>query len=374
MSMKYDKNIEKDKLEQVNEQLVQYMKDYPKKKLSLTAIGNSISTGFSFSEPGRLLLDRNASLVEFGKKQGIEVQTYHLVRSENNNALSVANWIIQNYSEKNSNNWNRTDFRRAIEKGNPLFTEEEIEKYFSGGSEKGVQDVIFDTDIDNANIVILNLGTGSFLDVIIRHGALTAPNIFGSLERGIYGINSILELIQNNNRNHQSNTQVLLCGAPRLVNLSITDIFMNSKILKDGLGFANVTYVPPFPRQAFYKTPNGRIIPDPHYNQAEYYHFLSILENNIIDNYYIRDLTIDLDRTIFQISNDNDIHETHYSKSDILNVIDESAKKYESKIGDYNYFIDFIHTYIKNRYPFDYYRSSPEHNIAEDLKELKKNH
>ena len=149
---------------------------------------------------------------------------------------------------------------------------------------------------------------------------------------------------------------------------------MNSKILKDGLGFANVTYVPPFHRQAFYKTPKGRIVPDPHYNQAEYYHFLAIIEKSIIDNYFIRDLTIDLDRKIFQISNDNDIHGTHYSKSDILNVIDESAKKYESQTGDYNYYIDFIHTYIKNRYPFDYYRSSPEHNIAVDLNGLKKSH
>lgn len=38
--MKYDKNEEKEKLEQVNEELVRFMGDYPKDKLSLTAIGN----------------------------------------------------------------------------------------------------------------------------------------------------------------------------------------------------------------------------------------------------------------------------------------------------------------------------------------------
>ena len=52
--------------------------------------------------------------------------------------------------------------------------------------------------------------------------------------------------------------------------------------------------MPSFPRQVFYKTPNGSIIPDPHYNQAEYYHFLAEIENKIIDNYFIRDLMIDL--------------------------------------------------------------------------------
>lgn len=37
-AMKYDKNEEKEKLEQVNEELVKFMGDYPKDKLSFTAI------------------------------------------------------------------------------------------------------------------------------------------------------------------------------------------------------------------------------------------------------------------------------------------------------------------------------------------------
>ena len=57
--MKYDISEEREKLEQANEELVRFMRDYPKDKLSLTAIGNSISDGFSMAEPGRLLLDRN---------------------------------------------------------------------------------------------------------------------------------------------------------------------------------------------------------------------------------------------------------------------------------------------------------------------------
>ena len=372
VAMKYDKNEEKEKLEQVNEELVKFMRDYPKDKLSFTAIGNSISDGFSMSEPGKLLLDRNLGLIDFGKSRGLDVQTYQLSRSENNNALAVSNWIIQNCCEKDSYNWNIVDYKRAIENGNPLLSEEEINKFFAGGSDKKIQDIIFDTNKANANIVILNLGTGSFLDVVTRHGSLSIPNIFGSVDRDMYGINTILELIQNNNRNNNSSTQIYLCGAPRIMNTVITDIFMNPKIKKVGKEFANVTYVPSFPRQAFYKTPSGSIILDPHYNQAEYYHFLAEIENKVIDNFFIRDLMIDLDRILFQMSSDNDINGTNYSKNDVKDVIDEISKKYENKTGDYNYFIDFIKTYLKGRYPFDFYRGSTDNNIAKDLNGMKR--
>ena len=370
--MKYDKIEEKERLDIVNEELVRFMRDYPKDKLSLTAIGNSISDGFSMSEPGRLLLDRNLGLIDFGKNNGLDVQTYQLSRSENNNALTVTNWIIQNCCERDSYNWNKVDYKRAIRNGEQLLTEEEIDNYFAGGSDKKIQDVIFDADKSKANIVILNLGTGSFLDVVTRHGSLSIPNIFGSIERDMYGINAILELIQNNNRNNNSNTQVYLCGAPRIINTALTDIFMNSKMKKLSKDFANVTYVPSFPRQAFYKTPSGSIIPDPHYNQAEYYHFLGDIENKIIDNYYIKDLMIDLDRVLFEMSNANDLNGANYSKNDVKDVIDVIAKKYESKEGDYNYFIDFTKTYIKGRYPSDFYRGSKDNNVADDLDGMKK--
>ena len=370
--MRYDKVEEKEKLDKVNEDLVRFMREYPKEKLSLTAIGNSISDGFSMSEPGKLLLDRNLGLIDFGKKSGLDVEIYQLSRGENNNSQAVYNWIIQNCCEKDSHKWNTVDYERAIKEGHPLLTEEEIKEFFAGGSDKKIQDVLFDKDRTNANIVILNLGTGSFLDVVTRHGSLSIPNIFHSVDRDIYGINAILELIQNNNRQNGSNTQIYLCGAPRIINTAVTDIFMNPKIKKVGRAYANVTYVPSFPRQAFYKTPEGNIIPDPHYNQAEYYHFLSEIETKIIDNYLIRDLMIDLDRVLYVMSNDSDINGTHYTKDDVKDVIDEIAKKYESKTGNYNYFIDFIKQYIKGRYPFDFYRVSPDTNLANDLDDMKK--
>lgn len=370
--MRYDKVQEKENLDRVNEELIKYMRDYPKEKLTLTAIGNSISNGFSMSEPGKLLLNRNLGLINYGKNNGLDVEIFQLSRSENNNAAVVYNWIIDNCCEKDCHNWNIADYRRHIAEENPLLTEEEIKQFFSNGSEKEIQSILFDSNKTTANIVILNLGTGSFLDIITRHGSLTIPSVFGSIDRDIYSINAILELIQNNNRKNNSNTQVYLCGAPRIVNTALTDIFMNSKIKKTGEQFANVTYIPSFPRQAFYKTASGIILPDPHYNQAEYYHFLAEIESKIIDQYYIRDLMIDLDRLLFQISNDNDINGTNYTINDIKDVIDAIAKKYESKTGDYNYFLSFAKSYIKERYPFDFYRASTKRNISKEIDSLKK--
>ena len=370
--MKYDKLEEKEKLDKTNEKLIRFMKDYPKESISLTAIGNSISDGFSMSEPGRLLLDRNLGLIEIGKQNGIKVKKNQLSRSENNNSLAVANWIRNNCTEQNSYDWNKEDYKRAIKQGNPLLTEEEIEMYLSNGSNEKIQDIILNSKPEEANIVILNLGTGSFLDILTRHGSLTIPNIFNSLKRDMRGISEILELIQNNNRENNSHTQVYLCGAPRIMNTVITDLVMNPSIKKIGREYANVTYVPSFPRQAFYKTSNGTILPDPHYNHAEYYHFLNDIETNIINSYLIRDLMIDMDTILYKLSVENDISGAKNNSSDALDVIKDIAKKYEDKNGNYNYFIELAKNYIKSRYPFDFYRLSPEKNLGNSIDSLKK--
>lgn len=372
--MRYDKNEELEKLEQVNEELVRFMRDYPKETLILSSIGHSIADGFSAAEPGKLLLNRNLGLIDYGKRNGLNVKTFHLARWENNNSLSVANWIRANLSEKETDAWNRVDYRRAKFFGKTLMTEDQIREYFSGGTNRKVQDVIFAPDPKNnkANIVILNLGTGSFLDIVTRHGSLTIPNLLNSVDRDIFGISAILEIIQESNRKNKTNTQVYLCGAPRIANTVLADVFINPKIKKVGKQYANVTYVPSFPRQAFYKLPSGNILPDPHYNQAEYYHFLAEVENKIIDNYLVKDLLIDLDRVLFQLSEENDIHGAHHDMNDAKDLIDVIAKKYESKGGDYNYFIDIAQKYIGTRYPFDYYRLDSRKNFAKDLGSMKK--
>ena len=111
---------------------------------------------------------------------------------------------------------------------------------------------------------------------------------------------------------------------------------MNTSIKKIGKEYANVTYVPSFPRQAFYKTENGLILPDPHYNHAEYYHFLNEIEKNIINSYLVRDLMIDMDNMLYQLSRENDIKGASNNSDDALDIIKSIAKKYENKDGDDN--------------------------------------
>lgn len=221
-----------------------------------------------------------------------------------------------------------------------MLTEEEIESYFSSGSRRSIQDILRSSKPGEANIVILNLGTGSFLDIVTRHGSLTLPSIFGSIKRDVRGISEILEFIQHNNRKNHSHTQVYLCGAPRVMNTFVTDLALNSVIKKMGSEYANVTYVPSFPRQAFYKTSNGTILPDPHYNHAEYYHLLNEIEQNIINHFFVRDLLIDMDIILYQLSLENDLKGSNYGESDALDVIQEMAKKYQDRDGSYDYFLD----------------------------------
>lgn len=370
--MKYFKEEEKEKLEQTNLRLVEFMKSYPKVSLNLTAIGNSISNGFSLSEPGRLLLDRNLGLIQVGKENGLDVHYFHLTRSENNNSYHVANWIRHNCTEQDTYRWNREDYKRLAEEGDTLLTEEEISQYFTGGQNIGIQEVLSNSNSSHANIVILNLGTGSFLDVVTRHGSLTIPSLFGSLNRDLRGISAILEAIQNCNRENGTHTQVYLCGAPRMMNTFLTDLAMNSGIRKISGEYANVTYIPSFPRQAFYKTKNGMVLPDPHYNQAEYYHLLNEIEKGIIQSYSVRELMTDMDNTLFGLSKENDVEETYYNYSDALDIIREYAKKYEAQGGDYNTFIDLARSYLKGRYPYDFYRLAPDDNLGNMARSLRR--
>lgn len=244
--------------------------------------------------------------------------------------------------------------------------------YLSNGSNQKVQDIILKSDPEGANIVILNLGTGSFLDILTRNGSLTIPNIFDSLKRDIRGISEILELIQNSNRENNSHTQVYLCGAPRIMNTVITDLAMNPGLKKLSKEYANVTYVPSFPRQAFYKTKNGITLPDLHYNQAEYYHFLNDIEKHIINSFLIKDLLIEMDSILYRLSIENDIKGANNNESNALDVINEFAKNYETKGGEYNDFLELAKTYIKSRYSFDFYRLSPEKNFSNSVDSLKK--
>ena len=92
---------------------------------------------------------------------------------------------------------------------------------------------------DSANIVIYNGGTGAVLDNLTRNGNVSCSN---SIKKDISYIESTLGLIQNNNRNNNSNTQVYMCGAPRIYNTRISDLLINNKIKPVLKRYSNTTY------------------------------------------------------------------------------------------------------------------------------------
>ena len=363
-------------LNATNHQMAGMFKKENKSKVLITAIGNSISNGMSMSEPGKMLLDRNEKLIDIGKSHGVDFNTYQLSRWEANNSVTVADWIARNCCEKDAHEWSINDYKRfPVDRNYKLYeSDEEIDELFKGGSTEGIQERLRRSGDDLANIVIINVGTGSFLDVLTRHGSLTIPNIFYSLHRDVAGLTEILSMIERLNRdpNVQTKTQVYLCGAPRVMNTIITDAMMNPSIKKVAKEFANVTYVPTIPRQPFYIDTAGRINPDIHYNEEEYYRLLNSIERHIIDTFPARDLMIDLDRALYKMNTESDLHGAPQSLNDALDVVDDIAKKYESKAGNYNYFIDLAKEYVHDRYPYDFYRISQARNIAKDISKLKK--
>ena len=135
----------------------------------------------------------------------------------------------------------------------------------------GLRDIILKNNSNIANIVIYNGGTGSFLDNVTRNGK---HKLTTGIKRDFLFINSTLTTIQTYNRFLGTNTQVYLCGAPRILNTPITDIFINSNLKKLAKQYANVSYVSPIPRKVLYKQEQYGIFPDTHYNEKEYLELL----------------------------------------------------------------------------------------------------
>lgn len=81
-----------------------------------------------------------------------------------------------------------------------------------------------------------------------------------------------------------------------------------------------------------------------------------------------------MDTILYKLSEENDIKDANNSEkdannseSDALDIIKGIAKKYEGKDGNYNYFSDMAKIYIKGKYPFDFYRLSPDKNLGKSV-------
>lgn len=212
-------------LDEEDEKLAEVLSKLSVKNLYLTSLGNSISAGYSFQHNSKPLLLRNVTLIEKMAEKNIETSIFHFARAQNNSDQHVDRWIETNLKLSDMHLYNLTDMHKP---DTPYKNPNEAVKYYDLNPKfnPGLKDVITTTDNNMANIIIYNGGTGSFLDNITRKG--NRFYIYGFKEDNI-SIEAILRKVQIFNRDYNANTQIYLCGIPKLLGSKLIDIVVNNK-------------------------------------------------------------------------------------------------------------------------------------------------
>lgn len=320
-------------------------------ELVLTSIGNSIASGYSWMCSTKPLLHRDEAIESIMAEKGIAIKRYHFARYANNNDEHVYSWFVQNIREEEMYHLNRLDITRNRVIG---LTTDLIEKYYPKNTSEnlGLREIILKNSSNLANIVIYNGATGSFLDNVTRNGK---HKLTMGIKRDCTSIESTLKAIQISNRFDKSNTQVYLCGAPRILNTPVTDIFINSRLEKIASNYANVTYISPIPRKILYQHPEYGISPDTHYNEEEYLTLLYKIMESISENYFLKKAMINIDREFFYTSKRIEAGE----KLDKDSIIEEELNKWtttlDSQGRDINLFLLSMKKYLLERQPYDFY-------------------
>ena len=378
--------------EELNKKLGSLLASNGIKKLRLTSVGNSIASGYSLVRTTKPLLLRNESIKNVLDKFNINLERHNFARAQNNNDEHINEWLLTNKKESEINKLNILDYDKnsKIHMQTNELTDEKIKDYYpiSIKEEKGMQDIILESNDDLANIVIYNGATGSFLDNITRNGTLSHKLTYG-IKRDITSIESTLKIIQNNKRNNNTNTQVYLCGVPNYLGLNITNI-INKKLKKLEKEYANVVYVSPVKAKFFYKkynlNENSSIktiqdfirkikLPsiDIHYDEIEYLEFNNSILKAIINNYENTKALINLDRQLYRLSSfieqDQSLIENKNKITNIISeIIEEEYKNIKNK-NSRNIFIIKAKKYILNRLPYDFHYAKKE-NIEKGINNI----
>lgn len=360
--------LEKIKARQIelNERLAEILINDQITQLKMTSVGNSIGSGYSMVRSIKPLLLRNETIASIMKDHGIDLVRKHFARAQNNNDEHVASWVIRNIKESEIHKMNRVDygdsFAKMPGKINGLSDTLRNEYYpIDMTDDRGLSDVILEQDYNLANIVIYNGCTGSFLDSVTRNGNFSQKFMYG-VKRDLIGIRSTLNYIQANNRYSNTNTQVYICGAPNFWGLGVSNI-INNKLEKVAADYANVTYVRPVNAKVLYRTYDKNfpwIMPDFHYDEAEYLKLNNNIVESIINNYAFNKYMINIDRNFFQISSDLELTKQQllgnnlYIQQVIRDVFIDQCDKFSSD-SEKKVFRHKAKVYLKERAPYDFY-------------------
>ena len=365
--------------ESLNEKLVFICKENNITNLRLTSIGNSIGSGYSMFRTTKPLLLRNENLGKIMEAYDINLDLHQYARAQNNNDEHVFSWLANNITESEIQKMNVNDYSGGRTSMETNISDENLKKYyplaFKDSLENPIQDIIFESNDNLANIVIYNGATGSFLDNLSRKGKITQMLTYG-IKRDIKSLEATLKFIQEKNRNKGSNTQVYICGAPDVPIVHITEV-INHKLRRIAKEYANVTYVKPVTVKLLYPSYEEEqkmsleesqsflkrlsiLRPDIHYDEIEYLK----LNNNIIaainDNYQVLRGMINVDRSLYALSSKLELEEQEKidNKELVSELVTDIISKENLQIGsEYqkDLFRKRLGYYLKEREPYDFY-------------------
>lgn len=352
--------------ERLNLQLAQILENEGIKNFRITALGNSISSGYSGGRTIKPLLVRNEGLGKTMELYGITPEVYSFARAQNNNDERIFSWILNNIKLSEIYAMNRHDYGTSASSMRE-YPYKEVYEMFTRypNPNPGLKDVILDTMNNLANIVVYNGCTGSFLDIWTRGGDITKGFTYG-FNRDITSIEATLKLIQESNRYQGTNTQVYLCGVPDIFRLKITNLIPNRELKQVANRYANVVYVDTVPGKGVYKTiptdsSSAKTFLDVHYDELEYLE----LNNNIIDaiikNYRPTEALINMDRKLLKKSSDIELNYPSFKDSSVLidieldNLLNEAYETIGNNPEETIRFSKKAKKYLTERAPYDYF-------------------
>ena len=369
------KNDINEKQKELNQKLAQVLKKYGIKNVRMTSVGNSIGSGYSMVRTIKPLLLRNVTLSDILKSNDITLSTHHFARAQNNSDEHILEWYEENIKESEIHKMNRSDYSKE-ETSMPVhgLTKEMIDDFYPLEMEEnlGLKDIVTKDEEELANIVVYNGATGSFLDGLTRHGTFGQQMLHG-IKRDINSIDATLKLIQTNNRNKKSNTQVYLCGAPNFLGIGISNV-INNKLKTLSKKYANVVYVEPVKSKLLYKgiddegNETNKKAVDIHYDEKEYIKFNNNIINKINENYGITKAIINLDRFFYdlnkeiELENKKLVSDSDNKKEMIAQAVDKELELITDK-EEKSKFLKTLKKYMTSRFPYDFvYLGKPEIN------------
>lgn len=374
-------------LQQANQEVANKLKTVGIKKVNITCVGNSISSGYSMLHKIKPLLEHNESLSKDFMEEGLSLSKYHFARAQDNSDAKIYRWLEENNTLSDIYQMNRRDYEGSPQSmpiakdkaGNAIgITEEELESYYPKNSNDNphFQDVV-NPNYQTANIIIYNGATGSFLDNETRKGP---HKLTGGINKDIMAIDAFMQKINilNDQSLTKPGTQVYLVGAPKF--LIPAQEVINIKLRALAKRYPHVTYVNPAFNLAFQIGDNGKLGFDIHYSHKGYQVLNLHIMQAIAENYVVNRSAIKAATKLKQANQEifyqvNAPLESDATKELCCNrfdsVLEEQLDCLETLEEDTSLYLGKMKEYVRENRAYDLYSLTKEIKPQQRITQLK---